>query len=194
MSVLVDLYNRAWVGPWVNGAEDTQWKTERVSGVTYLSFQYTASDRDWKDNFSAFVVPYKNQPVKWYAHEGFTRKYKAVRDSILADIQGDQFIVILGISQGAALATLALEDIKFTYPYKSVSCHAFASPRVVSWLSGDIWDRFENLHIHNCRRDIVGHVPLVAMGYRHVKPVEYIGPAGFLTTKYHYPEPYRKYL
>jgi predicted lipase len=122
------------------------------------------------------------------------KRWKAVREDIINALRDDRNIVVLGYSQGAAIALLAFEDINFTYPYKIVAGEVFGCPRVVSWLSGNIWDRFEHFTIHNNRRDIVGKIPFVSMGYRHVNKPVFTGPHGLACVKDHLIAQYERYL
>lgn len=192
---IVDLFKRCLVGVWTTAGDDVQFKIERLNGVARLYFQCTSSKNDWIDNFTFFIKPYRDMPVKWYAHKGFIDKYKSARDAILEAIRDDKQIIVSGYSQGAALGLLSYEDILFTYPYKIVSAKLFACPRVVSWWSDKaIYRRFSNVNIYNHKRDIVGHVPPIAMGYTHVGNVNLIGKCGIVSHLYHYPDKYEASL
>lgn len=185
MPSLKELYNLSITGPWIDGKNDTQYKIDRIEGMTYLSFQGSCSKLDWIDNFSAWIVPYRNQPLRWYAHAGFVKRWKSVRDEIIELLKEYNCITILGYSQGAAIGLLAFEDLTFNYPDKDIRGHVFGCPRVVSWLSENIYNRFKKLNIYNNRRDIVGRLPPVLFGYRHVKKPMHLGMLGLPTIKDH---------
>ena len=84
---------------------------------------------------------------------------------------------------------LAHEDYLYRFGRHAYT-YAFGCPRVVSWLSGDIWERWAFCHIYNHRRDIVGRVPPVALGFRHAVAVQYFGSGGISSPRFHYPEIY----
>jgi hypothetical protein len=48
--------------------------------------------------------------------------------------------------------------------------------------------------IFNHYRDIVGMVPLVSMGFVHVRPITGLGKKGLPSIKYHYPQAYEAEL
>lgn len=192
---IIELFRKCLSGDWITVGDDVQYKIERINGTAYLFFQPTSSKKDWLDNFTFWIKPYKDMPLKWYAHKGFIGKYKSARDAIIEQIHYDNTIVIVGYSQGAALGLLAYEDIAFTYPYKTVTAKLFACPRVVSWFSDKrIQDRFYGVTIYNHKRDIVGHVPPIALGYTHVGNVNLIGKCGLISHLFHYPEKYEEAL
>ena len=129
---IIDLFRSNLTGSWTTTGDDVQFKIERSNGVARLYFQCTSSKKDWIDNFTFWVKPYRDMPVKWYAYKGFIDKYKSARDAILEAIRGDNQIIVSGYSQGAALGLLAYKNILFAFPYKNVTAKLFICPRVVS--------------------------------------------------------------
>ena len=148
---------------------DTEYRYELKDGVLFIEFRGSTSREDWRQNFRLWAKPYKDMPVKWYAHRGFIAKYKEVRDDILELAQGAEVVQLSGHSQGGAVALLAIEDIRFNYPEKLVKCITTGSPRVVwCWNYRKIKNRFNGLIRKVGSRDIVPHLPPWIFGYRHV--------------------------
>lgn len=180
-------FNSCQHGPWITSGDDVQYKIEY--GIdTKVYFQCTSSRKDWIDNLDFFITPYRG--CKWLAHRGFVRKYKSVSDEIMSAVEGCKSVVFIGYSQGAALALLAHEDYLYRF-HKQARTICYACPRVVSWLSRGIFDRFSGLEIINHCRDLVGHVPPVLFGFRHVVRPTVFGECGSLSHKYHYQEVYK---
>lgn len=182
-----DLFLECLVGPWATKGDDVQYKIDLDKRHATVYFQFTESVKDWLDNFDAKIVPYRG--ANWKAHKGFIRKYKSIADELMATLSQYESVTFVGYSQGAALAILAHEDYFYRFGKYPVT-YAFACPRVVSWQSGNIWSRWAFCNIINHRRDLVGHVPLVIMGYRHPVKVSYFGNAGIPSHKFHFPQVY----
>jgi len=187
MGDALTLYNRTIKRPWVTSGLDVQYKLVGNE----LSFQCTVSKSDWRHNF--MIQPYRNTKTKWYAHKGFVLLYKSVRDEILELVKDIPLVHVCGYSQGAAIATLALEDIRFSSG-KAVEGSVFGSPRVLWLPPKEIRSRFTSLVNWQVRGDIATKAPFAWLGYRHVGSVKKLGPCSILSATKHEPASYRKYL
>ena len=188
----LDLYSECNRGPWNENAEtDTQWALrDRGDRHFILVFPPTQSRQDWLQNFDFLATPYKRMPRAWKAHRGWVAKYQSVRDDILQAIQAADplFLTVTGFSQGAALATLAYEDVAFSMLSSGILWGAgiegmvFGAPRVVSWTAPS--ERWLGFYRYQVRGDIVGMIPPFLFGFKHVGRVLKIGPR-------HFPDPMR---
>lgn len=137
---------------------------------------------------------------KWRCHKGFLSVWKAALpylEKVISDTSVKRAVVV-GYSHGAAIATLCHEYIWFNRPdlRESLETFAFGSPRVI-WgaLGGKLAARWSGLLRIKNREDIVTHLPLAVMGYRHVGKAVRIGCVaknGFVRA--HYPERYLEEL
>lgn len=185
----LEAFNNCLKGPWKTSGLDVQYKIDDEGRLFFLC---TSRKEDWKYNFDWFpvaVAPYKNMPFPWYAHSGFVDLWRSVKDEILAEYHGGLPTLIAGYSQGAALATLAHEAFYFETGLFPRTL-AFACPRVI-WVSPGIDKRFEGLHNIHVRGDLVYHVPLAVMGFRHVGEKEAFGPHSIIRPERHTPAAYR---
>lgn len=186
---LKKLWQWACTGPWIE-REDTEYKytiegdTLKITFMGSSNFTTKGKKRiaiDWKHNFSFFIKPYRKMKPLWFAHKGFTIKWKIVEDEILQLVKDNpdiQSILITGFSQGAAIATLAHESIWFHYPqYRdTLKSIVFGSPRVIwFWNRWKIRDRWESLTRIKNGWDIVTDVPPIWFGYGHVGSQKRIG-------------------
>jgi hypothetical protein len=193
------IFNRCIAGPFETEGDgvDYQIVAEPVAGTVWLFFQGTVTARDWANNFDFPIAPYKNMPIRWYAHRGLARMYKSARDVIMARVEralesiegAPAQIRVAGYSQGAALAVLAHEDIGYSLPRFPLVTYAFAPPRVVWMLPRSIRGRFSDVRVFWRRGDIVPMVPPWIFGYQHVGGTERIGEWRFPWWRRHlYPE------
>jgi predicted lipase len=184
------LFSECLKGPWLKEGIDTNYKIKVVDNTLYLFFEGSSSSQDWKDNFNIPAIPYKDMPVKWLAHKGFIRSWKAANDNIIAKIKEYNIdnVVIAGFSHGAAIATLAHEDLLF-HGF-NVKSFVFGCPRVL-WLPPNIVkDRFLSLTRYEVRGDIVTIIPPAWLGYIHIGNVKRIGKYSFPWHTNHYPSKY----
>jgi len=160
-------------GPWDKGCKETEteWKMEVEGDVCYVAFKGSTSSLDWKQNFSFWVKPYKGQESLWFAHAGFVKKWKSIRDEVYNTVLSNdiKIIEIYGFSQGGAIATLCHEDFIFNKKDVLVNTFVYGAPRVI-WVFNyrKIKERFMNLNRMEFTSDIVTKVPPVFMGYIHV--------------------------
>ena len=165
-------YTWATSGPWIENKEtDTEYKYEVDGNTLYIAFKGSTGREDWKQNFSFWIRPYKNMPVKWFAHAGFVRKWKSIEDDILSIIEKEQpdNVYIYGFSQGGAIAVLAHEAVIFNYPLLDGLTLTWGAPRVVwAWNYNKIYDRFYGVIRLEKTWDIVPKLPPWIFGYKHV--------------------------
>lgn len=182
-----NLFDANMRGPLVTGGDDTQYRIEDHGNYAVVVFQGSVSKRDWENNFAFWVKPYRDMPKRWYAHAGFVRAYKAVRNEIIAALVGKEHVIVTGYSHGAALATMLHEDLVFNNPgFQGVHTVTFGGPRVV-WMSKKVrQERFKTLYRVAHARDIVTMLPPWLFGYIHVGGAMKFGEAGLPAVKYHY--------
>jgi hypothetical protein len=193
-------FEKVNLGPWVSSGMSADYRLEIIEGVLYIFFQQTKGKKDWTNNFR--FVPYKNMQLKWYAHKGFTLVWKSIRDEVidkikkLLDADLVTSIEIVGYSHGAALATLAHEDIGFTFKgwTNKINTTTFGGPRVVWLPSVAIKERFKKLTRYKVRGDIVTLAPFILFLYGHVGNVKKMGPISIPWIDQHRPETYLRYL
>ena len=189
-----ELFKKATHGPWITSGLDVQYRIEMEGVHASLFFQQTVSKSDWMLNFA--TVPYKDMAKKWSAHTGFVKLYKSVADEIadrLAVLKPESLLVS-GFSQGAALATLAHEDMGFRFPDLDVETVVFGSPRVLWFPTPGIAKRWLSLTRYYTMGDPVTGLPPWAMGYAHVGQGIAIGPFCWPPMTGHDPAKYAKYL
>lgn len=164
-------------------------KSGANKGALLVMFPPTGYDMDvidsadsWLGNFAAWCRPYREMRRPFWVHAGFMAMYRDVREYLFERVEEymennyknhvwhektgtlpapEHKIIVTGYSQGAALATIAHEDLFFRG--LDVCSIVFASPRVfVGAPSG----RFSNLHRINVRGDVVTCIPF--WPYTHV--------------------------
>ena len=170
-----ELYDWTVSGPWTekNEQTDTEWKWKLEDGILFLAFKGSTSRMDWLQNFSFWIRPYRKQPILWFAHAGFVRKWKSVREDVfrLIEQMQDQFVMVSasGFSQGGAVAILCHEDLKFRSISKIVCSTTYGAPRVVwFWNRWKIHPRFLGIDRYEIKSDVVPKLPPGWMGYRRV--------------------------
>ncbi|PYT77829.1 MAG: lipase [Acidobacteria bacterium] len=145
--------------------------------IGFVSFRGTQTAIDWKHDLDGLYEPYGFVAGAGDVHQGFFTVYKALRDSVNAELatacQGCDRLLVTGHSLGAALALLAAPDItKNILPGRTPELLTFAGPRVGLLR----FYRFFNNLIATCYRvvasgDIVPDVPLFVppfFTYKHV--------------------------
>jgi len=184
-------------GPWVTSGQDVQYRIEVSAQAITLFFQPTESLSDWVHNFDFPAVPYKDMTVIWRAHRGFVELWKSVRDEVAKKIL-DSYqsyplpLVVVGYSEGAAIALLAYEDLRFRLPKALIQGIGFGTPRVLWGPSPDA--RFDSFVRYSVRGDIVTMVPPWLFGFHHVGKSIKVGPVHFPWWVQHTPEQYLDYL
>jgi len=178
-------------GPFItSGANVQYWYDNKV-----LSFQGSVQISDWINNIlflPKVIKPYKNMKDIWFAHHGFVKMWKSISDEISSVIGETDNITISGFSQGAALAILAAEDLRFKG--KNVKLITFGSPKVF-WGIIPKSVKKRTIGIHYCARgDLVAHIPFSLLGYSRQGTTKKIGPMSIIGIYQHDPDYYIKYL
>lgn len=197
------LFNRCLNAEYTHTAESGDYAIEVESNVLYLLFEWSDGRADWKNNFDFPARPYRDMQDKWYAHRGFLRVWKAMKDEIerkvvalLATNAKIDTIKCVGYSHGAALSLLAVEDMSYLYgKYVGVEGYGFGCPRVV-WgiMPKSLKARLKGFTAIRNIPDIVTHLPPALLGYRHIG-LKKVGRLGRYTpVRAHYPESYIKEL
>jgi hypothetical protein len=99
---------------------------------TYVIFRGTVTVEEWVRNLNVRLSDYLKASYG-KVHEGFLRTYNMVRQRILevlGQLNPRNGLFLAGHSLGAALATLALPDIRENTRLKNVMLYSFGSPRV----------------------------------------------------------------
>jgi len=153
-----------------NEKTQTEWRTED----DVISFEGTKSVLDWIHNFMFGARPgkaYKDMKVNWYAHRGFKLKFKSIESQLkeYLDSYVSDHLYVTGHSQGAAIATLFHEWVKFNYPKLKVTTVVFASPRVISLLNFKrVKERWADVINVTHWKDVVPKLPPFIFGFGHV--------------------------
>jgi len=196
-----DLYDLTTTASWITEPKtDTQYAIEKIEDMLTIKFQGSVSKLDWFYNFlflPLFLVkPYHHMPKLYFVHRGFLKKYKAVRTEIQKAVYEnlEMKIRILGYSQGAALALLAHEDIRFTFGIQSETT-VFGCPRVFSLFGYKMLnDRLSGVTRIENGNDIVTRLPFAILFFRHYGKRIHIGKKRNLfrfSTNDHLPHSYR---
>ena len=178
---MIDIINSARSGPWnyIEESTDTQVSlTYSDENTLLIKFQGSASDVDWKHNFTFWKKPYKQMEKAFYIHAGFLKVYKSVRKRIHEEynLKRIENVRIEGYSLGAAVATLCYEDFFWHkenneyYKHINLSGFGLASPRVTSIIKYKEFNRrcsgFVRMENGN---DAVTRLPFGFMLYKHVQ-------------------------
>lgn len=137
-----------------------------------VSFQGTKDAKNWLEDFDFTLTNYP-KCKGCQVHQGFYFDYLSVHNELLAIItklfteHPDAHLLVTGSSLGSALATIAALELELVFR-KQTELHSFGCPRVgnsqyASFLSQNIANRIRVVH----NRDIVPHIPFLAMGYHH---------------------------
>lgn len=162
--------------------EDVEISIGIENRVLYITFLGSITLKDWLNNFSFWIKPYKRMKKIFFVHAGFIKIYKICRPVVHEWIsKTDEYdeIIINGHSLGGAITTLCLEDVEFLREENvhDKPCWAFASgPRVFSFINNKIIKkRCTNLFRINYKNDLVSKLPPFWFGYKHVGNLHQIG-------------------
>lgn len=160
--------------------------------ILIINFRQTSSDIDWHNNILCIAQlvldtpckPYKKSKI-WFAHKGLSRAYKSVNDIFINEIKNNPnitHIIIRGFSQGAAYTILCTEDVNWllesTKRLDKIKVYsiAYEPPRIIfipfSW---NVYKRIKDIIIIKNSGDIVTHVPLLIMLFKHFGNVFMLG-------------------
>lgn len=174
-----------------------------------IAFQESNGNFDWFINFMFFgwrrVRPYKNMPILYKTHGGFTASYKSIQDELMKKIEEIckdnevDSIEIFGWSYGGAMTQLCLEDL--TYHFIEQREHAdwfkngipiitgmtIGAPRVFYKTTMTSWKRIQTrlsrlIMIANVD-DIITLVPPTFVGSKHILPCYGVGVSDHTSLK-----------
>ncbi|EAS02832.1 lipase family protein (macronuclear) [Tetrahymena thermophila SB210] len=139
-----------------------------------VAYRGSSNIQNWIANFQAIPVKYAGCQG-CLVHDGFQLTLKEISDNINTCVQGlankyqDAQVFVTGHSLGGALATLSvLEIAKIVDPSKIVFMN-FGSPRVGNQQFVEYFDSVitNGIRVVNFK-DIVPHLPLKIMDFKHV--------------------------
>eukprot|EP00828_Plagiopyla_frontata_P011539 TRINITY_DN1638_c0_g1_i1.p1 TRINITY_DN1638_c0_g1~~TRINITY_DN1638_c0_g1_i1.p1 ORF type:complete len:308 (+),score=23.13 TRINITY_DN1638_c0_g1_i1:169-1092(+) len=158
--------------------------------VIYVNFRGSRdSIPNWLHNFDYFRQDYPDpkssnayppQSLKCpgcKVHTGFYDAYYSLREQVLISIEttsqksGCKKIFVVGYSLGAAMANHAVLDIIETQTqYTAVGIYTFGCPRTgdknfAEFFDNNVPNAFRITHY----KDVVPHVPIIAMGFEHTQ-------------------------
>lgn len=201
---MIELFNRCLNASYIHTDEDGDYAIEVEGSILYILFQWSNSKLDWLHNFNFPAKPYKRMNKIWFCHRGFLKVWKALQDSVEADVVRMLLahpevtaIKCVGYSHGAAIALLATEDMSFLYgsQYSVTGC-GFGCPRVLwGFVPKEVMLRIKNFIPVRNIPDIVTHVPPACFGFHHPSTLTEVGELGtYNCIDAHRPEAYRKEL
>lgn len=179
---LLEYGERCLHAKYIRVENDGDYAIEREEDTVYLLFQWSNGETDWRNNFDFPAVPYSDMKIPWQCHRGFLRVWKSIKPYIESTVMDETVkkFIIVGYSHGAAIAALAHEYVWFNRPDlrdNNLEGYGFGAPRCY-WgftISNELKQRWDNFYpIRNCE-DIVTHVPLLIMGFRHTGNLICIG-------------------
>ena len=95
-------FNRVYSGPWITFGKDVQLKLEgRI-----LYYQCSKGFSDWAHNVLIRKSVYSNSDIEFIMHDGFRQLWLSVREYV----ESLDFNIIVGYSEGAAIATATHEN------------------------------------------------------------------------------------
>jgi hypothetical protein len=159
VKVLSHEFREVTRGPWRTYGRDVQFKV--VDRVLY--FECSDGKSDWRYNLAFGERVYDKSDVKFKAHRGFKALWLSIKD----EIEKLDFYMIVGYSQGAAIAAFAHENYFHRFGREPVT-YAFGCPRTIFAPSKELRKRFTQFYRVSNPRDIVTHVPPALFGFRHV--------------------------
>jgi len=160
---------------------DTQAFLAKNDAYAVLSFRGTEVSS--KTDIGTDAKALKASLTEGKIHSGFVGAYTSIMDQIKSEIKKMPGfpIYITGHSLGAALATVAtsylendqIEEAKAPLMDQIAACYTFGSPRV----GDELFRKKLKSPVYRVvnTRDIVTVVPLLAMGYKHVGDVRFLG-------------------
>lgn len=196
---MLNLFNLCQAAEYIHTEAGTDYAVKVGGDTIYLLFEWSDGVEDWKSNFNFPCKAYKNGGKTWFAHRGFLKAWKDVRDEIemqvseiLAVNPGIKKICCVGYSHGAALALLCTEDMVYLYGEAlSVMGVGFGCPRVVwGFIPKAVKKRLRHFIPVRNIPDIVTHVPPAIFGYRHIGLVKIGRRKKYTPIKAHYASAY----
>ncbi len=182
---MLNLFKRCLSAEYTHTEAGTDYAVKVEGDTIYLLFECSDDKEDWRSNFNFPCRAYKNGGKTWFAHRGFLKAWKDVRDEIemqvseILAVYGSQIgkICVVGYSHGAALALLCTEDMAYLYgDALVVGGYGFGCPRVVwGFLPKAVKTRLKAFKVIRNVPDLVTRLPPVLFGFRHPYEVIKIG-------------------
>lgn len=197
-----------WISSGIKNSVDYKIRYLPHLKLIQIAFEASKSAFDWFINFLFFgirkVKPYKDMPVEFKTHAGFTLCYKSIQEELrskieeICKINEVDSIDIFGRSYGGAMVQLCLEDLVYHYVEKREKPELFknqipiitgltvGAPRVFyipkhekSWER--IQTRFSRLIMVANVNDIFTYLPPSAFGAKHIVPLYGVGKGKHLS-------------
>lgn len=183
------------MAPFVVGDRSIELVYKKEKDTVHILIHGMSSWDDLKYCMDFFVAPYKHMKHKWYAHRGFVKDYKSIQTFILNLCKTVKVVNLYGLSRGAAIATLAYEDIRYNFPDLSINGYGFASPSVIWMPTKETRKLFENFNNIKVLGDPVTLLPPWWIGFSHVgNKMIFKGKRNYFSMKNHSYEYYKECL
>ena len=201
---MLNLFNRCLKANYKLTENGGSYSIEVDGNTLYILFECSREKEDWKNNFDFPKTPYKRMNEKWYAHRGFLRVWRSIRDEIECEVSNILFsspsienIICVGYSHGGALALFATEDMEYNHGIEyNVSGYGFGAPRVI-WgiVPKSLKARLSRYTVIRNIPDIVTHLPPKIFGFRNVGKLIKLGKHfKYNPIKAHYSKSYKTEL
>lgn len=172
---MFDLFVRCLNAKYTHTEHSGSYAIQTDKDTLYILFECSNGKEDWINNFDFPKTPYKRMNEKWFAHRGFLKVWRAMRDEIECEVSNIlqsspeiENIICVGYSHGGALSLLATEDMTYLYSeLYNVYGFGFGAPRVI-WgvIPKSLKKRLSNFFVIRNIPDIVTHVPPKIFGFR----------------------------
>ena len=197
---MLDLFVRCLNAKYTHTECGGDYAIQKDKDTVYILFECSDGKEDWISNFDFPKTPYKRMNEKWFAHRGFLRVWRAMKDAIECEISNIlcnspeiENIICVGYSHGGALSLLATEDMMFHHgALYNVFGFGFGAPRVI-WgnIPKHLKERLSHFYIVRNIPDIVTHVPPKSFGFRNCGNLVRVGQLfKYNPVKAHYPNSY----
>ena len=150
--------------------EKLEWKGHKSSNFNFLNKRVIRLSKNHAG---------RNRKIK--VHPGFYEAFLTGKDYFLSLAQGKKYIFVTGHSRGAGIGTLAARDIQYHIDNiwktnQKVVLITGGSPRVYNRAGAKEFDNCGIISYRlKYRNDPVSGVPLLLMGYRHIKGLIKLG-------------------
>jgi len=139
-----------------------------INDIGIIVIRGSNSNDDWKSNFEFELITEKVE-TKAKVHKGFHAGWKSIKPYVYDKLEHFQKVIITGHSRGAAIATIAAENLSFDCMSKDIALVPLSSPMV----GNDEFAKLIDRRISDVYRiwydcDPVVKTPPWECGYRHV--------------------------
>jgi hypothetical protein len=140
----------------------------------YIVFEGT-DVKEWRDIRTDLDCTLKYDNI-FAVHRGFWKAYIFEKPELINRLvrSGCSFVRILGYSLGAALATLAFNDLEPLFPEKVFECEVFGCPRVGNKHYAKAYPKVNYKRYEN-GNDVITKLPPWIFGYRHIGEAIHLG-------------------